>query len=190
VLPPDVEDFYGPLGAPHAGTPALLANDELPTLVDVAFTITLDGSTGTPALLADDELPTLIDVTPLEFDSDFSWPRWLADADAWLGDPGHIISAHVWLGHISALWESPRRIHIAGQVLAFLSGDTTARSRRAGPVLHFIAAAFWTNLRLDGRIYLGDAYRTATDLTTHALLSSRATIKTTAATDRGSFSIP
>ena len=131
-------------------------------------------------LLLDDEqesdLPPLIDVTPIEHDCDLTWSRWLADADAWLGGPDHHIAASSWLDHILAAWESPRRIFVATQVLAVLSHNTTARSRRAGPVLHFIAASFWADPRPDGRLHLAGAYRGASDLTTHAILTARAVL--------------
>ncbi len=115
-------------------------------------------------------------MTPIEFDYDLTWPRWLADADAWLGDPGHRISAASWLGHILAAWDSPRRIIVANAAMAALSCNPTAQSRRAGPVLHFIAASFWANPRPDGLLHLGGANRGATDLTTHAIITARAVI--------------
>jgi hypothetical protein len=101
--------FYDPLGARYADMPALLDGDELDiTPVEFDYDLAFYDPLGAryadmPTLLAGDELPPLIDVTPFEFVYDLSWPRWLADADAWLGDPGHLISAPVWLGHISTL---------------------------------------------------------------------------------------
>jgi hypothetical protein len=161
-----------PSGLPTNGHPHLNFYDAMAASVSVGA---LDARYAdlTTLFAGADEVPPLIDVTPVEFDYDLSWSRWLADADAWLGDSGHRISDSTWLGHILALWASPRRIDIAVQALTYLSCDTTARSRRVGPVLHFIAASYWANPRPDGRLHLGDAYRHATDLTTHAILTSR-----------------
>ena len=80
-----------------------------------------------PLLTDDDQasdMPILIDVTPigLDYDYDVTWSRWLADADAWLAGPGHHIPASAWLGHLIAAWDSPRRIIVANQVMATLSG--------------------------------------------------------------------
>ena len=55
-----------------------------------------------------------------------------------------------------------------------LTYSPLVQSRRAGPVLHFIAALFWANPRTDGLVHLDGAYRGATDLTTHAILTARA----------------
>ena len=89
-------------------------------------------------------------------------------------DAGHFIVASTWLGHIAALWDSPQRILVANQVLECLSRDTAAQARRAIPVLRFIETSFWTDPRSDGRLHLIGAYRGASDLTTHAILTERA----------------
>ncbi len=78
------------------------------------------------------------------------------------------------VGSYLAAWDSPRRILVADMAMTALSYNSTAQSRRAGPVLHFIAASFWANPRPDGMLHLGGAYRGASGLTTHAILTARA----------------
>ncbi len=86
------------------------------------------------------------------------------------------LSALTWLGHILAAWDSTRRIILANVAMAALSCNPSEQSQRATPVLHFIAASFWANPRPDGLLHLGAAYRGATDLTAHAILTERAVL--------------
>ena len=81
-------------------------------------------------------------------------------------------------GHVEAVQRiypsSPQRIVVATQVLVCLSRDPAAQARRAIPVLRFIETSLWTDPRSDGRLYLIGAYRGASDVTTHAILTERA----------------
>jgi len=143
-----------------ADMPRLAYNDDMPHLVDVPV---------------DFEMPYLVDVTPVDFEHDMTWFRWLADADAWLGG-AYSITAITWLGHIAALWDSPERSAVANMVLASLSHTISAQARCPLPVLRFIEASYWADPRQDGQLRLFAAYRGASDLTTHAILTECAAI--------------